>query len=1004
LIAVVLTTFLVPISSAKGVSPSVPKQRPAWTSSRFVGTPEPPLPLQALRWGSVQFNQPVAIDYAFSSNRFTKANHLLVLERRGGVHVVDVEFPDVSQQVLDLAQIALEAGEKLAACRDLTIDPDFEHNGHVYIFWAIQPHLTESGSRVSRFTCDVADDDEVVSIDPSSRLDIITYPSGDHVGASLNFGPDGYLWVTTGDGSRPFPPDQYRKAQDPKDFRGKVLRVDVSHATVDAPYAIPVDNPFTENQGFAPEIYAAGLRNGFRATFSPYDQSFWVGDVGWEKCEMIHKIQPGGNCGWSLYEGPHPIAPDQPTTFGEIISPAITMDRTQAQSITGGLFPSGSWRVHPSGFDVDQCYLFGCYMNGMIWAADTACDPVDLRPVASTGLKLLDFLELDLTPEDGDQTTDLLVVDIASGGLHRLVSNSSDNQQTFPRLLSQTGLFDETPQMIPAAGVLEYQPNVEMNRGGASTRRWIAAPGTDPLPVQPPGDHHPYVDGTVVAVTIFRDIVGSDSPQPIETQVLVADEIRWTPYTYRWRDDGSDADLVSAEGDRREIVVDDPRFGEVQYEHVFASRTQCLACHHVANRGPMTFRPDQLTRPELTKSPIDSPANGSMTWAEMVAIGWADPAKKLTRNLHPMRRCDDEQASLEERAKSFLAMNCSSCHRPAGGASTNLDLRWERNLTQTNAIDLPPMQGDFGLEDARLVAPGHPERSVLLYRAMTAGSGAMPKLAHHDLPPAALSVLWRWIAGMPEVTTDQGQVPTDGETIALAMESAFAFASQTMAAEMQGPLELRSTGTALSDAADAEIANSTGNELATLVEGLMRPWLSPDKRLKTIGNAPDIDRLASMQGDASEGQRWFASSTAGQCQQCHRVNGIGRVAGPDIAAFAKEHSARDLIRHIMDPSLKIDPKWRMTQVLTIDGVSLSGVVVETSEGIELTENNGRRHQIPFDDIELKRVLDQSPMPVGLLASMTEAQVANLIAFLKESSVDDSKAGDLTADVIVQPRG
>ncbi|MEM6690958.1 MAG: PQQ-dependent sugar dehydrogenase [Planctomycetota bacterium] len=643
---IVFLLTVIPITShANELTTTANKQRPAWTTSNFAGTPEPPLPLRIERWGNTEFNQPVAIDAITSSisiDSLQRTGSLFVLERRGGIHRIDLDNPNSSRVLLDLSQVATAAGEKLAACRDLAADPQFETNGYIYVFWAILPHLTEGGSRVSRFTCDVNDLGEVSSIDPASRLDIITYPSGDHVGASLNFGPNGYLWATSGDGSRPFPPDQYRKAQDPNDFRGKVLRLDVSHATESSPYVIPNDNPFSSNPDIASEIYAAGLRNGFRASFSPYDDSFWVGDVGWEQCEMIHKIQPGGNCGWSLYEGPHPIAPDQPTAFGEIIPPAIIMDRSKAQSITGGLFPSKNWRVPASELKAEQCYMFGCYMNGMIWAGDASCDPVSVHPVASTGLKLIDFLELDLTPDDQNESTDILIVDLGGGGLHRLAPNSASKSQTFPRRLSETGLFVDTAQMIPASGVLEYQPNVEMNRGVATTRRWIAAPGNAPLPVQPSGDHHPYVSGTTVALTIFRDVAGSDEPQPIETQVLVADEIRWTPYTYRWLEDGSDAELVPAEGDRRELTIRDPRFGDVTYEHVFASRTQCLACHHVANRGPMTFRPDQLTRVPPSRSVNGSYTTSLMDWQSMVASGWADPAKKITRIVRPLRTRNDQ--------------------------------------------------------------------------------------------------------------------------------------------------------------------------------------------------------------------------------------------------------------------------------------------------------------------------------------------------------------------------
>ncbi|MEM6690959.1 MAG: hypothetical protein AAF664_16140 [Planctomycetota bacterium] len=336
-------------------------------------------------------------------------------------------------------------------------------------------------------------------------------------------------------------------------------------------------------------------------------------------------------------------------------------------------------------------------------------------------------------------------------------------------------------------------------------------------------------------------------------------------------------------------------------------------------------------------------------------------------------------------------MNCSSCHRPAGGAATNLDLRWKRSLEQTNALDQPPLQGDFGLPDARILAPGHPECSVLLYRAMTSGAGAMPKLAHHDLPPEALSVLWEWISSMPTTTpqdSDLEDASPSTPAISATMQLAYEFAGKTLNSETAGPSELRSKAAMLSDAADTAITDAIGTESAPLIRGLMRPWLNPEKRVKLVGNAPDLDRLVALKGDAEEGRRWFAAASGSQCQQCHRVGDVGRVAGPDIAAFAKEHTTKELLSHIVDPSLKIDPKWRTIQILTIDGATLSGIAIESDENVVLTETNGRVHELSIDDIEARRVLEQSPMPMGLLAQMTEKQVANLIAFLRQAPTEE----------------
>ena len=146
--------------------------------------------------------------------------------------------------------------------------------------------------------------------------------AGGHNGCALAFGPDGYLYISTGDGDDPDPPDGKRKTgQDITDLLGGILRIDPDHPQGTNHYGIPSDNPFLKVPGARPEVWAFGMRNPFRMSFAP-DGALWVGDVGFDQWEMIYRVKAGGNYGWSITEGPNPrVRTDVKTGPGPILPP-----------------------------------------------------------------------------------------------------------------------------------------------------------------------------------------------------------------------------------------------------------------------------------------------------------------------------------------------------------------------------------------------------------------------------------------------------------------------------------------------------------------------------------------------------------------------------------------------------------------------------------------------------------------------------------------------------------
>lgn len=912
--------------------------RTRWTSSALVGSPDPPLPYRVERiYPALQFTQPVTIvDLPGRDRR-------LVLQRDGKL---------LTFRPKDAVASTHPAGDvtdyepNLQAALDLTLDPEFPSNGLVYIVWKGAPHFREDGARVVRFKLT---DDADPSIDPESRLDIFIWPSGDHAGSTVRFGNDNMLYVTMGDGSGPFPPNALRTAQDLSDVRGSILRLDVRDATVDQPYRIPADNPFVNLPDARGEIFAFGFRNPWRMDFDPSNGTLYAGDVGWELWEMIHKVNSGGNYGWSITEGPQPIHEDEPSGPGPITAPEITLSHTESQSITGGEVMRS---ISPA--SLEGHYVCGDYVSGSIWAARITPEGlVENRKVAVTPLAIISFAAFDC---DGDERDDLVVLDYG-GGVYRLVDNQApDTSNDFPRMLSQTGLFESMSPLVPTEGVVSLNPVATMWRDGASGERVVGIPNDGVIKTVNNRRRWVFPKGMVLANTISRDVLaGQDfAPRKIETQVLLFDGISWQPYTYQWNDSQDDASLVSSAGTSIDLVVRDARFGRRTMQHKFASRDQCRVCHHKNVPGGISFTPQNLV----------SATRNSMSWKQIVQAGLAT----ATNNTGPpMVDPHDESYPLDRRARSYLSSNCAHCHQRGGGGSAAVVLSHHTKGADMNAIGVASGQGSFGLPAvhengaASVIVPGHPEASVLMYRMSTIGSGRMPHLGSREVDPKGLKLVADWIASLD---------PDE----AVHIDST---ATSKLLADQQSWLRLDHES-----ATAAAIAKSEGASDAVL-RGLIDSFLPPPNRAQRIGDDPSVDALLRLTGNADQGRRWFADAASSQCRSCHVAGGVGQTIGPSLDGIGSRLSRAQILDGLLNPSAKIDPAWVTQAILTVDGRQIVGLKIEeTEETVTLRSSNGKTSVIHRDDIEETFPQKQSLMPTGMVESMTETELADLLAYLE----------------------
>jgi glucose/arabinose dehydrogenase len=158
--------------------------------------------------------------------------------------------------------------------------------------------------------------DDPYRADPDSAVRVLTIldPFSNHNGGMLEFGPDGLLYISTGDGGgiASLPPDPYGNAQNPNALLGKILRVDVDHRDPGKEYAVPSDNPFAAGGG-AGEVWVLGLRNPWRFSIDRETGDLYIADVGGAVYEELtalpHGQQAGKNLGWKMYEGPSCHAP-----------------------------------------------------------------------------------------------------------------------------------------------------------------------------------------------------------------------------------------------------------------------------------------------------------------------------------------------------------------------------------------------------------------------------------------------------------------------------------------------------------------------------------------------------------------------------------------------------------------------------------------------------------------------------------------------------------------------
>src|SRR2546426_7617713 len=224
-------------------------ERALWTTSKVVGSPEPPDPYRLeLAYPKLRLEEPLSASVVSGSKR------LMVAGRHGQIWVFDASRKEPqSQLIVDLKRTVY----------GIAVHPQFEKNGFVYVTSVVDAaNPSPNGSRLTRLTVDRG---ETLAADVKSEQLILEWPSGGHNGGCLRFGPDGMLYLATGDGSGIA--DGLQTGQDISDLLGAILRIDVDHPAAGKAYGLPKDNPFAGDPKARGEIWSFGHRQVWKFSF-----------------------------------------------------------------------------------------------------------------------------------------------------------------------------------------------------------------------------------------------------------------------------------------------------------------------------------------------------------------------------------------------------------------------------------------------------------------------------------------------------------------------------------------------------------------------------------------------------------------------------------------------------------------------------------------------------------------------------------------------------------------
>jgi len=720
------------------------------------------------------FIQPVAMT---SPPGDTK--RLFVCQKSGQVKIVtnpSSKRPLVST-FLDLQSTAIRRNITLATegewgLLSLAFHPAYAINRQFFISYAMVADGV-TYLRLSRFTTQSGNPN---AADLNSEVVLLQQrdENNAHNSCDLHFGPDGYLYMSLGDTGSQYDGDKVSQLIT-RNFNSAILRLDVDkkpgnlepnpHPSIPtdsgvARFSVPIDNPWvhTSRRGswdgmfngesisnlnaVRNEFWAVGFRSPWRMSFDGDSGELWCGDVGQDTWEEINLIQRGGNYGWAFREATHPGPRTPPAGFTSIDPLWEYRHGSGADfgnSVIGGVVYHGN-RIGA----LKSSYIFGDYVTGNIWSLRrNAFGPPNVtRVTGQTGISAFGT-----DPSNGD----VLAANYNLGTIMRLVTNSPSTN--FPQTLSATGLFANLTTLSPAPGLLPYAVNLPFWSDHAIKRRWFSIPASGKIGWFQ-DEPWTFQVGSLWVKHFDLELTRGDptTRKRIETRLLVRTQDGVYGVSYRWNEAGTEASLAADEGEDIDLAVVEDSIPRTQRWHI-PSRSDCRSCHNEQAGYALSFNTRQLN----LESNIQGFSGNQLTTLQ--SAGYFSTPLPAATTLPRHFRANETTFSLEERARSYLAVNCSYCHQSGSNTPGTWDGRSALTLAETGLIN--GTANNTGSDPLnRLIVPGDHTHSIVLNRIATRnGFTRMPPLGSNELDRASIDLVESWINQLTVPPASAAPVP-----------------------------------------------------------------------------------------------------------------------------------------------------------------------------------------------------------------------------------------------------
>jgi hypothetical protein len=359
---------------------------------------------------------------------------------------------------------------------------------------------------------------------------------------------------------------------------------------------------------------------------------------------------------------------------------------------------------------------------------------------------------------------------------------------TFPRKLSESGLFRSVKghEMVPA--LIPYSVNSVLWSDGAFKERWLGIPGNGKIDFTTSRGWN-FPDETVIVKSFGLEMEEGNpaSRRWIETRFLTKQGGEWFGYSYAWNDEQTEGVLIEKSGADREYQVKTEGGVRKQLWH-YPSRAECMVCHSRAANWVLGLTELQMNR-DFHYGKVTDNQLRTFEHLGLFKVNWYDETRNLLREeakkkdmsgekadkyleqlcatknqrepvisslltMPPAKRPRlvdpaDKKQDLTLRARSYLHSNCAQCHVDACGGNAQIDLEFTTPLEKMRLLGVKPQHDTFGLEGAKLIVPGHPEQSVLLHRIANRDKGFMPPLATRLVDRETVELMREWILHLP---------------------------------------------------------------------------------------------------------------------------------------------------------------------------------------------------------------------------------------------------------------